>query len=153
MDGQKSDDPAADLIVSFEGFSAKPYRCPAGVWTIGYGSTRDYRLKGLPAVTASTPPVTQATALQWVHLELVNALATVRDIKVPLTANQEAALEDFVYNVGEGAFLRSNVLRCLRAGDYHGAAGHLMDWDTVHGAVLAGLVRRRAAERDLFSKA
>jgi lysozyme len=81
-------------------------------------------------------------ALGFVHVDLASALTTVNGAKVKLTANQTAALEDFVYNLGAGNFNKSNVLRLIRAGDYAGAARRLTDWDCAGGHILAGLGSR-----------
>ena len=140
---------AAQIAQPFEGFSATPYPDPAGVWTIGYGST--YDADGTP-VTANTAPISQATALKLLELQLNQALATIRrDVRVPLTDEETAALEDFIYNVGAGNFAASTLLQDLNAGDYDAAAGQFERWDRAGGKVLAGLVRRRAAEAVEFA--
>jgi lysozyme len=142
---------AAALAVPFEGWSAAPYRDPAGVWTIGYGSTRDRQ--GDP-VTADTPPVTVAEGTALMRRDMTAALNEVfRDVTVPLTADQAAAIADLVYNIGTGSFAESTLLRLLDRGDLAGAAAQFDAWDHAGGVVLAGLLRRREAERALFLKA
>lgn len=142
---------AVDLVVPFEGFSAVPYRDCVGVWTIGYGSTRT--ASGDP-VRCDTPSISDATARLWVRHDLQEAaMAVARDVKVPLTDNQSAALDDFVYNLGAGSLGCSTLLRLLNAGDYAGAAAEFDKWDHAGGKELAGLLRRRQAETDLFLKA
>lgn len=139
---------ATKLTEPAEGDVLHAYQDPGGVWTIGTGSTRD--LAGNP-VTADTPPITQAEAMQLLERDLRSALQTVEsDVPVPLTEDEEAALTDFVYNVGSGNFSQSTVLRCLRAGDYDGACDALAMWNQQDGVVLAGLVRRRALEQAEF---
>lgn len=139
---------AANLAIEFEGFSATPYRCPAGVWTIGYGSTRD---DSGNRVTGDTPPIDEDTARQWAMRDMRAAMAAVEaDVSVPMTDEEEAALIDFVYNLGSGAFAGSRILRYLNAGNFQGAADDLMLWNHANGVALAGLTRRRAAERDLM---
>lgn len=139
---------AVALAIAFEGFSAKPYRCPAGVWSIGYGSTHDAAY--LP-IGPNTPPITPAQGKALMERDMRNAMATIEvGVQVPLNPVQEGALMDFVYNVGMGAFRTSTMLRKLNAGDYHGAAAELDRWVYGGGKVLAGLVRRRAAERAAF---
>ena len=141
---------AVKIMEPFEGFSAVPYRCPAGVWTIGYGSTRDHANH---PVTAQTQPITQAIAESWALQDMRLALDTVRtDVHTPITVPEAAALADFVYNLGSGNFKVSAILRCLNAGDHAGACKHLADWNMGGGKVLAGLVRRRAAEQAEFVK-
>ena len=136
----------------FEGFWSKPYVCPAGYWTIGYGSR--WLANGQP-VTARTPPIDRASAdnllLQTVTL-LDAALS--RLVRVSLSDVQRAALLSWQYNVGTVAVESSTLLRKLNAGDYAGAADELLRWDkaTVRGHLveLPGLARRRACERDVF---
>lgn len=138
----------APLTEQFEGFSSTPYQDPAGVWTIGYGSTRD--MLGQP-ITAATPPISRAYAEALLTRDLGAAVAAVRDVvKVPLTAHQWEALSDFVYNEGIGHFARSTTLKLLNQRQYAEAATHLEAWDIAGGRVLAGLLRRRQAEEKLF---
>jgi hypothetical protein len=73
-----------------------------------------------------------------------------RLVTVPLTQNQFDALVSFTYNLGEGALAESGLLRKLNAGDYAGAAPEFAKWVRAGGVILPGLVRRRAAEADLF---
>jgi len=134
----------------FEGFSARPYRDPAGVWTIGYGSTRDQL--GHP-ITAHTPAITKVIAEGLMRRDLTAAATEVSaDVHVPMTDEERAALIDLIYNIGSGAFKGSTLLRKLNAGDYDGASLEFLRWNQAGGHVLAGLVRRRAAERAEFLK-
>ena len=142
------EDKAVDLGEEFEGFRSEPYQDSGGVWTIGFGSTRDGDSR---PVTASTPPVTMDEAralakrdLTWAAREVTN------DVTVQLTDNQVAAIEDLIYNIGSGNFRSSTLLRKLNAGDFDGAAAEFDKWDHAAGQVLAGLLRRRQAETDLF---
>ncbi len=138
---------AARLVAEFEGFSAVPYRCPAGVWTIGYGTTR---INGQP-VAATTEPVTEARAEALLRDDLAQAARDVERLcRMPLTLNQRAALISFVYNLGHGALQRSTLLRHLKAGLIAEAADQFDVWVMAGGKKLAGLVRRRAAEKALF---
>lgn len=143
-------DDAVKLAEEFEGFSATPYRDSAGVWTIGYGSTRDQL--GHP-VTAHTPAVTRVIAEGLMRRDLTTAATVVsNEVRVPLTEEERAALVSFIYNVGQGNFHASTLLRKLNAGDYEGAADQFARWNQAGGHVLAGLIRRRAAEREEFLK-
>jgi lysozyme len=134
----------ANLITEFEGFRPRPYRDAVGVWTIGYGSTA--------GVGPNTPPITEQQARDRLMREVdaqygraINALG------VPLTQNQFDALVSFVYNVGPGGVAASTgVGRALRARNYQQAADELLKWDKAGGRTLAGLTRRRQAERKLF---
>jgi GH24 family phage-related lysozyme (muramidase) len=139
---------AVDLAIPFEGFSSPPYQDPVGVWTQGYGSIRDADGN---RITADSPPISAATAKIWAENEMRSSLQAVEsDVQVPMTTEEEAALADFVYNLGSCAFAGSRILRYLNAGNFQGAADDLMLWNHAGGQVLAGLTRRRAAERDLM---
>lgn len=136
------------LIRQFEGFSAKPYKCPADVWTIGYGSTRyaDGR-----AVASSDPNITEQAAGALVLATLGAYESAVNDsVKVQLSQNEFDALVDFAYNVGAGNLRSSTLLKKLNAGDRAGSADEFLKWNKGGGKVLPGLVRRREAERKLF---
>ena len=140
---------AARLVAEFEGFSAAPYLCPARVWTIGYGTTR---IEGQP-VTAATQPVTHGQAEMLLQNDLAQAARDVdRLCHMRLTVNQRAALISFVYNLGAGALQQSTLLRRLKDEDYAAAADQFDVWVMAGGKKLAGLVRRRAAEKALFLK-
>ncbi|MBF0892218.1 lysozyme [Gluconobacter sp. LMG 1744] len=136
----------------FEGFCATPYVCPAGYWTIGYGSR--WLANGQP-VTARTPPIDR-TAADSLLLQTVTTLdaALSRLVHVPLSDVQRAALLSWQYNVGTAAVESSSLLRKLNTADYAGAADELLRWDkaTVRGHLveLPGLAKRRAYERDVF---
>jgi lysozyme len=141
---------AADFAAPFEGFVPHPYQDPVGVWTIGYGSTRD---KDNKPVTAATPVVTEAQARDLMARDMKSCASEIAvDCKVSLTVDQKVALLDFIYNLGAGNFRSSTLLRKLNAGDYAGAAAEFDNWDHAGGKVLAGLLKRRQAETDLFKK-
>ena len=137
---------AVKLIKQFEGFRSIAYKCPAGVWTIGYGSTS---IDGVKVKQGDT--ITEQAALDDVYKRLneidKQITATVR---VPLNSNQLNALLDFVYNLGVGNFRSSTLLKKLNDSDYRGAADELLRWNKSGGKVLAGLTKRREAERELF---
>jgi lysozyme len=142
-------DQAEGLGEQFEGFSSVPYRCPAGVWTFGFGSTRDG--EGNP-VCAATKPITRDQAKVLAERDLRGALTeTQRDVHVPLTPMEEGALLDLIYNIGCGNFRNSTLLRKLNAGDFAGASDEFSKWNMGGGKILAGLVRRRGVERALFA--
>lgn len=130
-----------DLIKSFEGFSATPYRCPAGVWTIGYGHTS--------GVNQHSEPVTEAQAEEILRHELDRFASHVTDlVLVPVTQHQFDALVSFHYNTG--ALAKSTLLVKVNHSDFMGAAQEFMRWTKAGGKELAGLVRRRRAEMELF---
>jgi lysozyme len=136
------------LIREFEGFRAKPYLCPAGIPTIGYGSTR--YADGRP-VSMEDPPITEEGADLIMRTTLRDYEAAVnRYVQVPLTQGQFDALVDFAYNAGAQNLRKSTLLRLLNAGDYVGAADQFGRWVQGGGRKLPGLVKRRARERQLF---
>lgn len=137
------------LVKSFEGFLDHAYRCPAGVWTIGYGTTVYPDGHGVqPGDQCS-----RAQAEDWLAFELAEKSKAVSSVvKVALTQNQFDALASFAYNVGSGAFAKSTMLKKINAGDMQGAADQFPLWNKGGGQVLPGLVKRRAAERALFLK-
>ena len=144
------EDLAATFAAPFEGFRSAPYQDSVGVWTYGYGSTRD---KDNKPVTAATPPITEPEGRDLMARDMkacASEIAT--DCKVTLGVDQKVALLDFIYNLGAGNFRSSTLLRKLNAGDYAGAAAEFDNWDHAGGVVLAGLLRRRQAETDLFKK-
>lgn len=134
-----------NLIKEFEGCKLKAYKCPAGIWTIGYGHTGPDVKENLVITNY------QAGALLVGDLQkFENAIKLL--VRVPLSQNQFDALVSFVYNVGPKAFQDSTLLKKLNAGDYLGAAEEFLRWDKVNGKPLAGLTKRRKAERELFLK-
>jgi lysozyme len=137
-----------DIIVQFEGFESSPYLCPAGVPTIGFGSTR--YADGTP-VQMTDKQLSKDEAMTL----LINTLGTYeqaihKNVTVPINQNQFDALVSFVYNVGAGNFAKSTLLKKLNKADYQGAADEFLRWNKAGGKVLNGLTRRRDAERALF---
>lgn len=142
--------PAIDLCKRFEGFRSRPYMCPAGVPTIGYGTTR--YLNGKP-VTLSDTPITKQTA----HVMLMDDLRRnfapgVMRLCPALAAHpiRFNAVLDFAYNLGLGRLQTSTLRRCINAQDWPGAIEQINKWVRGGGRVLPGLVARRAAESQLL---
>lgn len=131
-----------DFVKGFEGFKANAYKCPAGVWTIGYGTTENVDAGDV---------VTESEAEQLLVNDLLEAADAVNDlVDVDLDQSQYDALCSFVYNVGREAFRNSTLLKLLNAGNYEGASGQFQRWNKANGQVLAGLSKRRDAERKMF---
>lgn len=137
-----------NLVEQFEGIRLKPYLDSANVPTIGLGTTRYPDGK---AVTMNDPPITKKQAYEFLtkHLQ-ADANAVSGMLKVVVNDNQFAALVSFAYNVGRGALASSTLLKKLNSGDVEGAANQFLKWDHAGGVVVAGLTRRRQAERALF---
>lgn len=145
-------DIATELCKRFEGYKAKPYLCPAGVPTIGYGST--FYADGRK-VTLQDPPMDEPTAKALLVHELMHKYApgTIRQCPVLLTLAMTAndwgklnAIVDFAYNLGVGRLQTSTLRRKINAQDWEGAKEQLMLWTRGGGKVLPGLVKRREAE-------
>lgn len=132
-----------DLIKNFEGCRLKAYRCPANILTIGYGHT------GSDVVTGQKITQEQAEKLLKSDL-LVHCNNVSRLVKAPLTQNQFDALVSFEFNVGYGNFASSTMLKLLNQKKYREAAAQFDRWVYANRKVLAGLVKRRAAEKTLF---
>lgn len=132
-----------DLITRFEGFSASPYRCPAGYLTIGYGHViRE-------GETFSRISREEAGELLADDV-MVAEEAVLRLVDAPLTEGQFDALVSFTFNLGAGALQRSALRRRLNRREYVAAASEFPRWVYAGGRVLAGLVARREAERQRF---
>ena len=139
-----------ELIKKFEGFSDKPYRCPAGKLTIGYGHVIQ------PERERFRSPITEVDAERILHNDLSVAEGTIRkSVGVPLIQGQYDALVSLVFNWGGINFLRSQGLKYLNSSDYRLAAEEFFSEEKgivkVHGTVLPGLVKRRQAEWDLWN--
>jgi lysozyme len=150
-------DLATELCRRFEGFRAKPYLCPAGVPTIGNGSTY---YPGGRKVTLADEPVSEAQAKAYLVHELMQTYApgVIRQcpglLALALMANDWRklnAIVDFAYNLGVGRLQTSTLKRKINAQDWTGAAEQLMLWVRGGGRVLPGLVARRKAEAQLLA--
>ena len=137
-----------DMIKQFEGFSAKPYKCPAGIPTIGYGST--FYIDGTK-VKMTDAEITKDKATEILSA-VVNkfSLEVNKLIKVPVSQGQYDALVDFAYNLGAANLASSTLLKKLNAKCYTEAADQFPRWNKAGGVILEGLTKRRNAERSLF---
>jgi lysozyme len=135
-------DQGRDLIKSYESCRLKAYKCPAGVWTIGYGHTGSEIHEGL-AITQG-----EADALFTADLCVFDAgVAKTCPIS---SANQHAAMTSLAYNIGLKAFAGSSVARLHNQGKCAEAGQAFALWNMAGGKVRAGLVSRRAAEAALY---
>ena len=137
------------LIADFEGFSAKPYICPAGVPTIGYGTTI---YPGGRHVTMKDTPVSRERALYIMRSQIdhIYGSAVNRYVQGTINQNEFDALVSFTYNLGAGNLKSSTLLKRVNQGRYDAAAKEFLNWTRAGGKKLAGLVRRRKAEMKLF---
>ena len=141
---------AASLCRQFEGFRSKPYLCPAGIPTIGYGST--YYSNG-QKVTLNDHPMSQedANALLMAELQHTYLPGALRNCPILATDERKCnAVVDFCYNLGIGRLQTSTLKRKINAQDWDGAKEELKKWNKGGGKVLAGLDKRRKAECNLM---
>lgn len=131
------------LIQEFESCRLKAYLCSAGKPTLGWGSTGPDIHLGM-TWTQEQADERFARDLQRFERE-VESLLTFEP-----TRNEFSALVSFAYNVGVNALAKSTLLRKFNSGDTAGASNEFLRWNKAGGNVLAGLTRRREAERDLF---
>lgn len=133
---------ALALIKSSEGLRLKAYRCPAGIATIGYGSTGPHVAMGMT--------ITEPEAETLLREDLERFEKGVAAVAGEMTPGQFGSMVSLAFNIGLGAFGGSSVLRKHRAGDFAGAADAFRLWNKGGGRVLPGLVKRRAAEAALY---
>ena len=143
--------PALKLIREFEGCHLQAYQCPAGVWTIGWGTTRL-----MDAPVRNGDKISQALADELLQNEVENLFVPGVLHLLPLAKQwkpeQVGALVSFAYNLGLGALEESTLRKRLLAGEEpcKVVREELPRWVHAGEAVLAGLERRRAAEVALF---
>ena len=132
-----------ELIKEFEGCRQVAYQDSVGVWTIGYGHTKDVYEGQL--VIKKTCETMLAEDLE----EFENYVESY--VKVELSQNQFDALVAWTFNLGPGNLSESTMLKKLNEGDYDAVPDEMRRWNKAGGEVLNGLVRRRDAEAELFS--
>lgn len=150
-----------ELIKTFEGFRSKPYRCPAALWTVGYGKLMypDQALLKMPERMAY--PLKNQDVREFSRDEIDAFLfeeleSTGRGVArlCPAAVNNQGqfdALVSFAFNCGLGALQRSSIRTAFNRGETKLAAENFMKYTKAAGKELPGLVRRRTAERLLFS--
>lgn len=131
-----------NLIKQFEGCRLKSYKCPAGIWTIGYGHTKDVK-EGL-VITQEQAEALLKHDLK-IHCKNVSNL-----VKIPLKQNEFDALVSFEYNVGYGNFSKSTMLKLINSGNKKDASDEFDKWIYADGKPLNGLKVRRAKEKAYF---
>ena len=135
------------IVKEFEGLRLKAYKCPAAVWTIGYGHTS---AAGAPIVNPDLV-ITKDEAEEVLERDMEQYEEGVRKyVKVDLTQGQFDALVDFAYNAGVGALQKSTLLKKVNAEKFDEVPAEFMKWTKGGGKELPGLVRRRRAEVKLW---
>jgi lysozyme len=138
------------LIKKFEGCVLKAYKCPAGIWTIGYGNT--FYEDGMKVKEGDV--ITQARAEELAKFIIDQFAVTIAPfILQPLNDNQFSACVSLAYNIGTGGFKKSSVFKKLNINPNDPTiADSFRLWNKGGGKVLAGLVKRREAEIQLYFK-
>ncbi len=140
---------AIKIIAYYEGFSSEPYLCPAGVVTVGYGTTV---YPDGTAVTLDDDPITKEIGALLLLEDVNREYAPSVDELVTSDVNQDQfdAMTSFTYNVGVGAFGSSTLLAYNNVDEWQQAADEFLNWIYADGEVLQGLVNRRETERSLY---
>ena len=130
------------LIKEFEGLRLKAYKCPGGVWTIGYGHTAGVK----PGMV-----ITEAQAEEYLKEDLFSCENAVNNQKLYINQNQFDALVSLIYNIGIGNFQKSTLLRKARVNpNDNSIMDEFLKWVYSKGRVLPGLQRRRLREMKLY---
>lgn len=142
----KTSDKGIELIADHEGLRLKAYKCPAGVWTIGYGHTGGI-------VQGQT--ISKQQAVEFLKQDLRVSEKAVNKKGLNINQNQFDALVSFIFNVGSGAFGRSTLLKKVRINPNDlSIVSEFAKWNKarVNGVltVLPGLTKRRKAESNLY---
>jgi len=137
-----------ELVKEFEGCKLKAYKCPAGIWTIGYGNTQYENGKAVKEGDV----ITLERAEQLLELILIKFIQQVGEIvKTNINQNQKDALTDFAYNCGVGNLKTSTLLKKVNVDPKDKTIrAEFEKWTRANGEVLNGLVKRRNAEANLY---
>jgi lysozyme len=132
------------LIKDSEGCKLKSYKCPAGIWTIGYGQTKGVK-EGMVWTQQQADEDIIKTALQAFN-------EAIKASPILSTANMEkqAAIADFVYNLGITNYNKSTLKLRVDKGNWVSASTEIKKWNKSNGTILNGLVKRRQLEADLL---
>jgi lysozyme len=157
-----------DLMHFFEGYRNKPYRCSAAIWTVGWGHAMyadqlnlpNVRKEGYTGLLRSDYQLKEGDNRAWSKEELVELFKVdinsfergVLRLSPNLASHQSKfdSVVSFAYNAGLGNYQRSTIRMKVNRGDWEGAAEAFMSWTKAGGKEVAGLVKRRKAEKALF---
>jgi lysozyme len=134
-----------DLIKESEGCRLQSYKCPAGVWTIGWGTTKYED----GSKVSKNDEITQDKADGLLYSEISRIRQSEKFKAMVLTDLSETAVCSLIYNVGEGSFYKSSLYKAICNRDYLNIM-HNWDWIKAGGNVLLGLAKRRASELAIF---
>ena len=145
---RRSSDRVRELIKATEELRTSPYKCPAGVATIGYGTTVYPNGK---RVRITDHPITKEKAEAYFNYSIGEVEKAVeRLVTAPLQDCMFDALVSFVYNIGVTKFSASTLLKRLNECDYLAACDEIAKWHHANGKSSNGLKKRRAAEIAMF---
>ena len=131
-----------DLIKKYEGLRLEAYKCPAGVWTIGYGHTKGV-YKGMSITKEEAEKLLQQDVSVF-ELQVINTVGKLAACKID-------ALVSFAYNVGIAAFRNSTLCRKVKANsDDPAIRNEFGKWVYAGKKKLPGLVKRRAEEAEMY---
>lgn len=136
-----------DLLKHFENYKKRAYKCPAGVWTIGFGFTR---INGVKVKEGDT------MTLEVANVELEKQLRTYENVVKKaimikkINQNQYDALVSLCYNIGGSSFRKSSIVKLVNNRNFIGACKVFNLWSNVAKKRSKGLLRRRISERNLF---
>ena len=142
---------ALNLIKQFEGLKLTSYPDTGGIYTIGFGNTKN---KDTGQAIKKGDKIDLATAERWLKIDVDQRIKFIKPlIKVSITANMMAAMTSLAYNIGLQAFKDSKLLEKLNAGvDKKIVANEFLKWNKVGKTPVKGLTNRRIIERELFLK-
>ena len=142
----KINEEGLSLIKSFEGLRLKAYKCPSGVWTLGYGHTEGVK----PGMI-----ITEEQAEKYLCQDLERFEKGVEDlVVVDINENQYSALVSLAFNIGLSNFKKSTLLKLINKGNQNeleAVHSQFKRWVWAGSQILPGLQRRREAEFKLYS--
>lgn len=138
----KTDEYTIKKICEFEGFESKAYKCPAGVWTIGYGHTSNVNPGQI---------ITKEQAEKYLQEDISPIEKYLNSTNICRTQGQFNALVDFIYNLGIGVFKKSTLLKYIKQYQSDEAiCNQIMRWIYGNGKKLPGLIKRRKWETKMW---
>lgn len=140
----KTNNAGIALIKRFEGLSLRTYKCPAGIWTQGFGHTGPDVEPGEQINEREAEQLLIGDLLKFEH-GVEAALG-----ETPTSENEFSAMVALAFNIGLGNFRKSSVLKFHKQGKKILAANAFLLWIKANGKPLTGLIRRRNAERALY---
>ena len=130
------------LIKDFEGLRLASYKCPAGVWTIGYGHTKGVKQGQV---------IDQSKADDYLVEDIAPIERLLNDLRINFRQEQFDALVSWIFNLGASAFQRSTLyIRIGTNASDEEITDQIIKWVNAAGKPLVGLKKRRIAEANMF---